>query len=66
MAEEFTEKERRIYYQSIVYRVCSLIDRATGRNVREGTGTMAGTVESPSDEVVRSLEKLLKWQPATT
>ena len=27
---------------------------------------MAGTVESPSDEVVRSLEKLLKWQPATT
>lgn len=65
MSEEWTkkladEKERRIYYQDVVYRVCNLIDRAAGRNARIGTGVVAGTIDNPSQDIDRTLSGLFK------
>ena len=42
---EISEKERRIYYQGIVYAVCNIIDRNIGSRI------VCGTVESPSTDV---------------
>lgn len=56
-----TEKQRRVYYQSIVYDICNLIDKANGS--RPGCGTVCGTVEHPSREVQEKLERLLNQVP---
>lgn len=54
-----TEKERRIYYQSIVYAVCDILDAHCGKSVANGTNIITGTVEHPSTEVVDTLLKVL-------
>ena len=54
----FSEKDRRIYYQNIVYSVCGLIDDATGGHVSRGTGVVCGTVDEPSTEVTDRLTTL--------
>lgn len=51
------EKTRRVYYQSIVYGVCNLIDRHLGN--KPGGGVVCGTVDSPSNEVEEKLSKIL-------
>jgi hypothetical protein len=43
------EKDRRIYYQDIVYSVCNSIDKILGLGV--GTGIACGTNDHPSNEV---------------
>ena len=49
-----TEKRRRIYYQDIVYKICSILDSKLS-----GT-TVCGTWAEPSTEVIDRLNKLLK------
>ena len=56
-----TEKNRRIYYQDIVYKVCNLLDRHYGR--KPGTGLVCGTIEEPSNEVQDELVTLLNEYP---
>jgi len=59
----FGEKERRIYYQNIVYEVCELIrwrsplELKGDYAVRPNVG--CGTVEEPSTEVIDRLRCLL-------
>ncbi len=50
------EKDRRIYYQSIVYTVCTLLDEY----LQTGVGIVCGTVDDPSDEVQTVLKYLLE------
>ena len=52
-----SEKNRRIYYQDIVYKVCNLLDKHYDR--RPGTGLVCGTIEEPSSEVQDELATLL-------
>lgn len=59
MSEEdmakFTEKQRRVYYQNIVYSVCNSLDRIFGTHV------VCGTIGEPHTEVedlLRVLEKI--------
>ena len=54
---EITEKERRVYYQSIVYDVCNQLDILDGRPISKGL--ICGTVEEPSEEVQRKLKQLI-------
>jgi len=56
------EKERRIYYQHIVYGVCNWIDRMLGRSVSKGEGTICGTFDTPSKGVRDGLEGVCKRQ----
>jgi len=51
------EKERRVYYQDIVYAVCNLLDKHLG--YLPGQGLVTGTVETPSTMVSDTLEKVL-------
>ena len=54
----YTEKDRRVYYQNIVYDVCDLIDiyrRSHGVRKR----VVCGTVEEPSVEVQKILADIL-------
>jgi len=51
------EKERRVYYQDIVYAVCNLLDSHLGYT--PGQGIVTGTVETPSTMVSDTLEKVL-------
>ena len=44
-----TEKQRRIYYQNIVYHVCNALDRIDGN--LPGYGIVCGTADQPSYEV---------------
>ena len=57
-----SEKNRRIYYQDIVYKVCNLLDRHYGR--KPGTGLVCGTIEEPSNEVQDELATLLNEHAA--
>ena len=52
-----SEKERRVYYQNIVYAVCNLLDSHLGYT--PGQGIVTGTVETPSTMVSDTLEKVL-------
>lgn len=64
-----TEKDRRIYYQDIVYQVCNALDRIDGKT--PGHGIVCGTFEHPSADVcermdalvqeVIALRRLLRW-----
>lgn len=51
-----TEKDRRVYYQSIVYEVCNILD-----NVRDfdASRLVCGTHDNPSTEIRNRLEKLV-------
>lgn len=59
---EYTEKDRRIYYQDIVYKVCNLLDKHYGR--KPGTGLVCGTIDEPSSEVQNELATLLNEHAA--
>jgi len=59
MSDTTTEKDRRIYYQNIVYYVCGKLDQAFGKSVCRGTGTVCGTADKPSSEVQDSMRRLL-------
>jgi len=51
------EKERRVYYQGIVYDVCNLID-VSGPGDRNSV--VSGTVEQPSNEVQKHVRALIQ------
>ena len=53
-----TEKDRRIYYQSIVYSVCNAIDELYGNH--PGAGIVCGTANSPSTAVEERIKLLLR------
>ena len=50
-----TEKQRRVYYQDIVYHVCNALDKAFPGK------TVCGTVEQPSDEVQQRIDSLVSF-----
>lgn len=50
MSDEVSEKERRIYYQDIVYAVCNIIERNLGEYVP------CGTVDNPT----RAVQEVLR------
>lgn len=54
------EKQRRIYYQNIVFNVCGQLDDAMGNHISRGTGIVCGTVDRPTTEVQDSLKKVIK------
>ena len=51
------EKERRIYYQNIVYAVCNIIDAELG------TKLVCGTVGEPSTEVQDKVAEIMSGEP---
>lgn len=50
------EKDARMYYQEIVYRVCTMLDNIYGK--KPGHGVVCGTLETPSDEVQKTMRAL--------
>jgi len=52
--EQPSEKDRRIYYQDIVYEVCNILDKANTSN-----RIVCGTVEQPTTEVQDKLREML-------
>jgi hypothetical protein len=52
-----TEKERRIYYQSIVYAVCNALDLVDGKWPGTG-GIVCGTADEPSTAVQQRIAAL--------
>ena len=52
-----TEKERRVYYQDIVYRVCDSLDAFDG-NVHD-SGLVCGTADDPRTQVQDRLDQIL-------
>lgn len=64
-AEPTSEKARRVYYQDIVYSVCSVLDEIDGR--KAGSGIICGTAETPSTEVQDRMKRLLaEWRNRAT
>lgn len=55
------ERERRVYYQNIVYEVCNLLDRANGK--KPGHGIVCGSKNEPSKEVQEALSAILNSVP---
>jgi len=53
LTAEITEKQRRIYYQSIVYDICNAID------AQRGSHLVCGTVTSPSRKVQEAVAHVL-------
>jgi hypothetical protein len=53
-----TEKERRIYYQDIVYSVCTALDYIDGKS--PGVGIICGTADEPSAAVQERMERLVE------
>ena len=51
--ESWTEKERRIYYQDLVYHTCNVLD-----HLYPGKPIVCGTCASPSEELQESLSRL--------
>lgn len=61
MAELQKEKERRVYYQDIVYNVCRTIDRSGRMMLGDGekqSPVVCGTIEDPSTQVQQEIEVL--------
>lgn len=50
------EKRRRVYYQGVVYDVCTIVDGALGQK------TVCGTADEPNREVQRAVEELVRRQ----
>ena len=55
--DKFSEKDRRIYYQNIVYAICTMLDAELD------TRLVAGTVEYPSTEVQDKVAEVLSGEP---
>ena len=53
------EKDARVYYQSIVYAVCSALDAIDGNSIACATGIVCGTLETPSAEVEDRMKRLV-------
>jgi len=60
--DEVTEKERRVYYQTIVYNVCKQLDEYWSHTAEKDSLIVCGTLEHPSTEVQDCLEKVLAIQ----
>lgn len=56
-AATFSEKQTRIKYQDIVYKLCSFVDGITGRHVSRGTGTTVDTVLGVLNEAWQTLRR---------
>ena len=56
---EITEKQRRIYYQSIVYEVCKLIDAHRDNIAPAFEPLLSGTVEKPCRDVQDAVTELI-------
>lgn len=54
MSGDRLEKERRIYYQDIVYKVCNIIDAHRGKR----SMLACGTIDAPHDEVQVAVKEL--------
>lgn len=54
------EKQARVYYQNIVYEVCSILDDLDGSRVSYGEGIVCGTVSNPTTEVQDRLKHLVR------
>ena len=61
-----TEKERRVYYQDIVYSICAILDQLDGK--KPGQGISCGTADEPNTDVLKrigamasSIEQVCKW-----
>jgi len=52
-----TEKERRIYYQDIVYHVCYGLDLIDGK--KPGHGIVCGTADEPNTNVFDRMKALV-------
>ena len=52
------EKQARIYYQNIVYDVCTTLDAIERRNIRHGKGIVCGTLETPEAEVQEAIQRI--------
>ena len=52
------ERRQRIYYQSIVYELCLLVDRRTG--AKPGEGVVCGNARNPSDGLRDAVVRLLE------
>ena len=59
-----TEKERRIYYQDIVYHVCYALDLIDGK--KPGHGIVCGTADEPNNNVFDRMKALVKSMKAST
>lgn len=51
------EKDRRQYYQTIVYDVCNLVDKYR----HDGKKTVCGTVDEPSYDLIDSLSDIIEY-----
>jgi hypothetical protein len=56
-AVEVVEKQRREYYQGIVYDVCNILDAFN--NARPGTGIVCGTADEPTCEAQNAVRELI-------
>ena len=52
-----TEKERRVYYQDIVYSICAILDQLDGK--KPGQGISCGTADEPSTDVLKRISEVL-------
>jgi len=50
------EKDRRVYYQDIVYHVCKILDQIDGKE--PGKGIVCGNAKNPTAEVQNRMSKL--------
>jgi len=57
---QVTERQRRIYYQDIVYWVCNILDCIDGKLPGLGAGIVCGSPESPSNQVLDRMRALLQ------
>ena len=57
---QVTEKQRRIYYQDIVFWVCNILDCIDGKPPGIGAGIVCGSPESPSNQVLDRMRALLQ------
>lgn len=60
MDPEVTEKDRRVYYQNLVYAACNLLDEFLANTDTHGDKIVCGTADEPSSGFVEALEKLRK------
>lgn len=51
------ERQRRIYYQGIVYEICNIIDHANRK--KPGSGIVCGTKDSPTRELQEAVAKII-------
>jgi len=58
--EHPVERQRRIYYQDIVYYVCNIFDQIDGKSVNDENILVCGTLKTPTTQVQDRMDKLKK------